>query len=57
VADDALPSIFCRLRRDRDGNEVIVLAYFTPEPRHEYRVGLPGGSAGRRRVLPGPVPA
>jgi 1,4-alpha-glucan branching enzyme len=51
VADDALQSIFCWLRRDRDDNEVIVLANFTPQPRHDYRLGLPEGSAARWRVL------
>jgi 1,4-alpha-glucan branching enzyme len=50
VADDAMQSIFCWLRRDRDGNEVIVLANFTPQARAEYRVGLPPGSAARWRV-------
>jgi len=50
VADDALQSIFCWFRRDRDGNEVIVLANFTPQPRPDYRIGLPAGSTGRWRV-------
>jgi 1,4-alpha-glucan branching enzyme len=50
VADDAMQSIFCWLRRDRNGNEVIVLANFTPQPRADYRVGLPPGSAARWRV-------
>jgi 1,4-alpha-glucan branching enzyme len=50
VADDAMQSIFCWLRRDRDGNEVIVLANFTPQPRPGYRVGLPEGAGARWRV-------
>jgi 1,4-alpha-glucan branching enzyme len=51
VADDALQSIFCWLRRDGNANEVIVLANMTPEPRPGYLVGLPAGSAARWRVL------
>jgi 1,4-alpha-glucan branching enzyme len=45
VADDAAQSIFCWLRRDGDGNEVMVACNFTPEPRRGYRVGLPPGAA------------
>jgi 1,4-alpha-glucan branching enzyme len=45
VADDALQSIFCWLRRDGAGNEVLVISNFTPEPRPGYRVGLPAGAA------------
>jgi 1,4-alpha-glucan branching enzyme len=50
VADDAMQSIFCWLRRDGAGNEVIVLSNFTPEPRRGYRIGLPEGAAARWRV-------
>jgi 1,4-alpha-glucan branching enzyme len=51
VADDAAQSIFCWLRRDGGGNEVIVLSNFTPEPRRGYRVGLPEGAARWRIAL------
>jgi 1,4-alpha-glucan branching enzyme len=44
VADDAAQSIFCWLRRDGAGNEVLVLSNFTPVPRPGYRLGLPEGA-------------
>ncbi|MEO8160518.1 MAG: 1,4-alpha-glucan branching enzyme, partial [Arenimonas sp.] len=51
VADDAAQSIFCWLRRDGDGQEVIVLSNFTPEPRRSYRLGVPEGSERWRVAL------
>ena len=44
--DPFIQAIRLRLRAP----EVIVLANFTPQPRADYRVGLPPGSAARWRV-------
>jgi 1,4-alpha-glucan branching enzyme len=41
VSDDADNSVFAWLRRDGQGNEMIVICNFTPVPREHYRVGLP----------------
>lgn len=41
VVDDHENSVFAFLRRDADGNELIVISNFTPVPRHNYRVGVP----------------
>ncbi|MDA5522072.1 1,4-alpha-glucan branching protein GlgB [Yersinia kristensenii] len=41
VVDDHENSVFAFLRRDADGNELIVISNFTPVPRHNYRVGIP----------------
>ena len=39
---DAANSVICCLRRSK-GDDVIVMAFnFTPIPRHDYRVGVPG---------------
>lgn len=40
VGDDAENSVFAWLRRDKNGNEIIVLCNLTPVPRLNYRVGL-----------------
>jgi 1,4-alpha-glucan branching enzyme len=40
VGDDAENSIYAWLRRDSEGNEVIVACNFTPVPRLGYRIGL-----------------
>ncbi|MBC7158543.1 MAG: 1,4-alpha-glucan branching enzyme, partial [Porphyrobacter sp.] len=45
VADDAVNSVFAFLRRDRGGAPVAVLANLTPQPLHDYRVGLPQDGA------------
>ncbi len=37
------------MRRDRDGNELIVASNFTPVPRYDYRFGVSG--AGRWREV------
>ncbi|MEK9144268.1 MAG: 1,4-alpha-glucan branching protein GlgB, partial [Elusimicrobiota bacterium] len=41
--NDSDQSILCLLRKSRDGGRVaLVAANFTPVPRHQYRVGVPG---------------
>lgn len=40
VVDDAQNSVFAFARRDRAGNEVIVVSNFTPVPRDNYRIGV-----------------
>lgn len=44
---DAAASVISFLRRDKDGRSVIFIGNFTPEPRYNYRVGVPGGKAWR----------
>jgi 1,4-alpha-glucan branching enzyme len=39
---DAANSVFAWLRRSRDGSTIAVVCNFTPVPRHDYRVGVPG---------------
>jgi 1,4-alpha-glucan branching enzyme len=42
VADDRAQSVLAWLRMDPDGGApVLVVCNFTPEPRHDYRVGVP----------------
>ncbi|EKN5919189.1 TPA: 1,4-alpha-glucan branching protein GlgB [Yersinia enterocolitica] len=41
VVDDHENSVFAFLRRDANGNELIVISNFTPVPRYHYRVGVP----------------
>ncbi|HSL17032.1 MAG TPA: 1,4-alpha-glucan branching protein GlgB [Methylomirabilota bacterium] len=42
--NDAEQSVLAYLRRGRSGgDEVVCVANFTPVPRHNYRVGVPGG--------------
>lgn len=40
VADDSDNSVFAFIRRDAQGNEIIVVTNFTPVPRHHYRIGI-----------------
>jgi 1,4-alpha-glucan branching enzyme len=40
---DAESSIIAFLRKDRQGNAVLVVCNFTPVPRDNYRVGVPSG--------------
>jgi 1,4-alpha-glucan branching enzyme len=40
VVDDYENSVFVFVRRDRDGNEIIVASNFTPVARHNYRFGV-----------------
>lgn len=40
--EDRDNSVFSFLRKDADGNAVIVVANFTPVPRHGYRIGVDG---------------
>ncbi|WNK41444.1 1,4-alpha-glucan branching enzyme [Pantoea agglomerans] len=40
VVNDAEHSVFAFVRRDREGNEVIVVSNFTPVPRPGYRFGV-----------------
>lgn len=44
---DAEASVVSLLRRDRQGNAVIFINNFTPVPRYNYRIGVPGGLAWR----------
>ena len=46
VSDDATTSVFASLRKDEQGNQVIVISNFTPVPREHYRLGVPDGVAG-----------
>lgn len=50
VVDDHENSVFIFVRRDREGNEVIVASNFTPVPRHHYRFGV-NQAGGWREVL------
>ncbi|MEH0833121.1 1,4-alpha-glucan branching enzyme [Pectobacterium cacticida] len=45
VVDDRENSVFAFVRRDEQGNEVLVVSNFTPIPRYGYRIGInqPGG--------------
>jgi len=38
--EDRDNSVFSFIRKDADGNAVIVLSNFTPMPRHDYRIGV-----------------
>jgi len=38
--EDRDNSVFSFIRKDADGNAVIVLSNFTPLPRHDYRIGV-----------------
>ncbi|WP_108649788.1 1,4-alpha-glucan branching protein GlgB [Dongshaea marina] len=47
---DAESSIFAWIRRNKSGSEsIVVLSHFTPVPRNNYRMGVPG--PGRYKVL------
>jgi 1,4-alpha-glucan branching enzyme len=43
VADDEVESVYAWLRRDDCGGVAIVVANFTPVPRHGWRLGVPAG--------------
>jgi 1,4-alpha-glucan branching enzyme len=49
-ADDVRDSVLAFLRRSERGRPVLVVANFTPVPRHDYRVGVPVRS-GWREIL------
>ncbi|PWC16502.1 1,4-alpha-glucan branching enzyme [Brenneria roseae subsp. roseae] len=40
VVDDRENSVFAFVRRDEQGNEVLVVSNFTPVPRYAYRIGI-----------------
>ncbi|MFE8115794.1 1,4-alpha-glucan branching enzyme [Brenneria goodwinii] len=40
VVDDRENSVFAFVRRDEQGNEVLVVSNFTPVPRYGYRIGI-----------------
>jgi 1,4-alpha-glucan branching enzyme len=45
VADDREQSVLAFLRRGHEGTRpVLVVCNFTPAPRYDYRVGVPGGA-------------
>ena len=48
-ADDAAQSVLAFLRHGRSGDPVLVVCNFTPEVRHDYRIGI--GSAGQWREI------
>jgi 1,4-alpha-glucan branching enzyme len=50
VVDDHENSVFVFVRRDRDGNEIIVASNFTPVARHDYRFGV-NQQGGWREVM------
>ncbi len=41
IHDDADESVFSFMRRDGDGQFVVVISNFTPVPRYGYRIGVP----------------
>jgi 1,4-alpha-glucan branching enzyme len=43
VADDEDESVYAWLRRDDCGGMAVVVANFTPVPRHGWRLGVPAG--------------
>ena len=43
MADDEDESVYAWLRRDDCGGVAIVVANFTPVPRHGWRLGVPAG--------------
>ena len=45
VANDEVNSVFAWMRRDKQGQEVMVVSNFTPVPRYDYRIGIPVGAA------------
>ena len=40
MVDDHEASVFAFVRRDKQGNEIIVVSNFTPVPRPGYRIGI-----------------
>lgn len=40
VVEDKVNSVFVFVRRDKEGNEIIVASNFTPVVRHDYRFGI-----------------
>ncbi|MBJ7223021.1 MULTISPECIES: 1,4-alpha-glucan branching enzyme [unclassified Brenneria] len=40
VVDDSENSVFAFVRRDEQGNEILVVSNFTPVPRYGYRIGI-----------------
>jgi 1,4-alpha-glucan branching enzyme len=51
VGDDADQSVLAWLRRDDDGNTMMVVSNFTPVPRENYQLGVPGGAGAWREAL------
>ena len=50
MVDDHDNSVFVFVRRDREGNEIIVVSNFTPVTRQDYRFGV-NQAGGWREVL------
>ena len=48
---DAEQSVLAWARKDGQGNQVLVVCNFTPEPRHGYRLAVPAGRTGWRELL------
>ncbi|MEP7154723.1 MAG: 1,4-alpha-glucan branching protein GlgB [Betaproteobacteria bacterium] len=51
VSDDAENAVFAWLRRDGQGSQMLVVCNFTPVPRRDYRLGLPGEVTACTEVL------
>ena len=45
IGDDQANSVFAFLRKDAGGAPMLVVVNATPEPRHDYRIGVPWGGA------------
>ena len=45
VSTDSAQSVLAWLRRDGTGRMILVVCNFTPVPRENYRVGVPGGAS------------
>ncbi len=52
--DDKKRSVPIFVRRDKEGNEIIVASNFTPVPRHDYRFGI--NQPGKWREIAIPIP-
>ncbi|MFP1528650.1 alpha amylase C-terminal domain-containing protein [Escherichia coli] len=48
--DDKERSVLIFVRRDKEGNEIIVASNFTQVPRHDYRFGI--NQPGKWREIP-----
>ncbi len=54
MVDDKERSVLIFVRRDKEGNEIIVASNFTPVPRHDYRFGI--NQPGKWREISIPIP-
>ncbi|MEF2070532.1 1,4-alpha-glucan branching protein GlgB [Consotaella sp. CSK11QG-6] len=49
-AANADQTVLAFLRKDRDGNQVLIVSNFTPVPRHDHRLGVPTGGTWVEKV-------